>query len=94
MRAVTTHSGCCYVTSGGAPLIAEHLDWHVTTRADALRSVSTVARAVREVIDGDDEQARTDLSVLSVDEITAVFPAVARVLGLLASIEAARAAKR
>lgn len=88
------HSGCGVVTSGGAAAIAEHLDWHVKTRADALRSVSTLASAVREVIDGDDEQARADLSALSLDEIAAVLPAVTRVLGLLASIEAARAAKR
>ncbi len=89
------HSGCGVVIDGVPALISAHLDEHVATRAAALRSVSTIAAATREVIDGDDDMARGLLSALSVDEITAVFPAVSRVLGLLASIEAARkAAKR
>ena len=63
-----------------------------TRRDEALRCVATVAAALREVIDGDQEQGRALLSELSTDQIAAVLPSLSVVLGLLASVEAARLA--
>jgi hypothetical protein len=61
-------------------------------RDEALRCVATVAAALREVIDGDQEQGRALLSELSNGQIAAILPAVTVVLGLLATVEAARKA--
>jgi hypothetical protein len=48
-----------------------------------------LAGALREVIDGDDDMARGLLSSLSTDELAAILEATTRVLGLLATVEAA-----
>lgn len=69
-------------------------------RDAALDAVSTVAMALREVIDGDPVQAKSLLSELPPTGMTAVLQPLAEVLGLLASVEAAaiesarKAAKR
>lgn len=57
-------------------------------------AVPTVNRALREVIAGDDYQAKVELSSLSLDELAAIIPAATRVLGLLATVELAKKATR
>lgn len=95
------HSGCGTVIDGEpiAALISEHLDGHrkveAATRAAALRSVATLAAALREVIAGDERQAASLLSELTPEEITAVLEPLTRTLGLLVGVESMRkAAKR
>ena len=66
-----------------------------STRTAALGAVSTVAGALREYIADEDDYARNLLTELSANEIAAVLPAINRLHGALASIEATRkAAKR
>jgi hypothetical protein len=48
-----------------------------------------LSAATREVIAGDDDAARDFLSSLSLDELSAILEATTRVLGLLATVEAA-----
>ena len=67
-------------------------DEDAAIRAAALDSVRTVASALREVIGGDEHQARSDLSGLSDVEIAAVLPALMRTVGLLAGVESTRKA--
>jgi hypothetical protein len=61
-----------------------------STRSAALRAVSTVSAATREVIAGDDDAARDFLSSLSLDELSAILEALSTVLGLVAAVETAK----
>jgi hypothetical protein len=65
-----------------------------STRSAALDAVPTLTRALREVCVGDDYQARVELSSLSTDELAEILEATTRVLGLLATVEAAKKATR